>query len=406
MALSGTLFGTSATFTGSISAASATFTGAITGTDATFSGSVTAWGSMSTAGVNVLAPNAAAAAPVVGWVNGKVRWGVYLANGEAESTGNAGSNFQINRFADGGAYLGTPLSINRASGYVSLANSLGVTGNVNSASWTYSGDNGFALSATSGERYLSFAGNWYLGWNTSSGAFRFVGIVSGTPTQLYSLDAAGSGVFRSNLTVGNSVYAMTAGQYYFLYGNCGLYSDANYLMYGDSGTPSAATSWRYYYTKATGQRNWVNSAGNNVFQISPGGACICPGGFSTASDASMKRDIEPAPIGLAELRKITPSYFHRIHDEPPEDQPGWRQPDRREFGFIAQDVQAALPDAVITVEHKAPGMPEGTKDINNPDNMEVKESKYLAIEIMPMLAALTNAVKELDKRLATIEAKR
>lgn len=56
---------------------------------------------------------------------GVLRW-VLGANVTAESGSNAGSDFTINRFDDAGASLGTPLTINRATGLVSIP-SLSVT---------------------------------------------------------------------------------------------------------------------------------------------------------------------------------------------------------------------------------------------------------------------------------------
>ena len=53
------------------------------------------------------------------------RWQIET-NGSAESGGNAGSDFQIDRFSDGGSYLDTPIAINRATGVVSIAD--GATG--------------------------------------------------------------------------------------------------------------------------------------------------------------------------------------------------------------------------------------------------------------------------------------
>jgi hypothetical protein len=51
--------------------------------------------------------------------NTSPRWLVY-ASSAPESGANAGTDFQINRYDDAGALLGTPLSINRASGEVTL----------------------------------------------------------------------------------------------------------------------------------------------------------------------------------------------------------------------------------------------------------------------------------------------
>lgn len=51
-----------------------------------------------------------------GYTAGKARWTLSLGNIEAESGGNAGSNFNFDRYDDAGNYLGTALFINRANG--------------------------------------------------------------------------------------------------------------------------------------------------------------------------------------------------------------------------------------------------------------------------------------------------
>ena len=49
----------------------------------------------------------------------KVRWGVQLDN-SVESSGNAGSNFRINRYSDAGSYVATPFYIRRSDGQVGI----------------------------------------------------------------------------------------------------------------------------------------------------------------------------------------------------------------------------------------------------------------------------------------------
>lgn len=60
------------------------------------------------------------------------RWSLGKGNG-AESGANVGSDFFVNRFADNGAFLGTPFSIDRASGDATFGNRLTVGLNFNVA---------------------------------------------------------------------------------------------------------------------------------------------------------------------------------------------------------------------------------------------------------------------------------
>jgi hypothetical protein len=73
-----------------------------------------------------------APAPPIGrnlWfqTGGVNRWAIYC-DSTAESGANAGSLLQINNFSDTGASIGTPLSINRATGVVSLNNGVNIAG--------------------------------------------------------------------------------------------------------------------------------------------------------------------------------------------------------------------------------------------------------------------------------------
>ena len=56
----------------------------------------------------------------------KTRWVWRLANAGAETGSNAGSDFQLFRYADAGTFLGTPMSINRKTGDFSFQNSISI----------------------------------------------------------------------------------------------------------------------------------------------------------------------------------------------------------------------------------------------------------------------------------------
>jgi hypothetical protein len=59
-------------------------------------------------------------APTASW-----RWQMVMADNVPESGGDAGSNFQLIRFSDTGAQIGTPFSIERATGQVTIPNLAG-----------------------------------------------------------------------------------------------------------------------------------------------------------------------------------------------------------------------------------------------------------------------------------------
>jgi hypothetical protein len=59
-----------------------------------------------------------------GEISGLMRWSLQLGNGLAESGSNVGSDFNIFRYNDAGTVIGTPLTINRATGNITAAQSL------------------------------------------------------------------------------------------------------------------------------------------------------------------------------------------------------------------------------------------------------------------------------------------
>jgi len=86
---------------------------------------------------------------------GGVRWIMQLGNATAESGSNAGSDFEIDRYNDAGASLGTALSINRASGAVTCSSTVSATGYQckSGTAGPYSGNN-FNIAFGSPNAYL------------------------------------------------------------------------------------------------------------------------------------------------------------------------------------------------------------------------------------------------------------
>jgi hypothetical protein len=192
------------------------------------------------------------------------------------------------------------------------------------------------------------------------------------------------GYLSGSLTVGaGNIVIAGAGNSLFLYnGNSSVYADSSYFGLGEGGDFSNAGNWRYQFVRATGQRLWLDYTNYPRMYLNSDGS-LYAAAFDVGSDVSLKRDIEDASVGLAELRGITPKHYWRIHADPPPEHPGWKPDDRRELGFVAQDVQAALPDAVT----------------------EGADGK-LGVGLVPLIAALTNAVKELAERIEVLEAGR
>lgn len=107
---------------------------------------------------------------IVGWTLNQPRWQIQLGNGDAESSGALGSNFSIDRFNDGGVYIGSGLEINRATGDAVLGNSLSLPGVI---SWLGSGAGAY-LSSDGVHHNNVMASNAYWQYAKASGLYNFV----------------------------------------------------------------------------------------------------------------------------------------------------------------------------------------------------------------------------------------
>ncbi len=99
--------------------------------------------------------------------SGVIRFSLY-ADGAPETGGNAGSNLSISRYADSGNWLGTAVTIHRASGEVSLASSLVTLGTTYAAHVVARDDNGFrTVSGNYGTFWRFDGGNLWLMFTNS-----------------------------------------------------------------------------------------------------------------------------------------------------------------------------------------------------------------------------------------------
>jgi hypothetical protein len=129
-----------------------------------------------------------------GMKNNAPRWILQLGNEVAEGGGNSGANFAINRYSDIGVYLGTPLTIDRASGtwqvagLVNFNSAVALNGQVTGPIIT----NSYVMSAQS-----ATTGVYYIGNN----AAKYIACVGGT-----NIDIVGA-----PLAVYNAIYSLGTG---------------------------------------------------------------------------------------------------------------------------------------------------------------------------------------------------
>ena len=121
------------------------------------------------------------------------------------------------------------------------------------------------------------------------------------------------------------------------------------------------------------------------------------GNVTASSDARLKNVTGDFSRGLADVLKLTPRTYHW------NEKSGMNTEDEN-VGFIAQEVQDAIPEAVGTMK---------TTDYEEDDaatGKKVRKSKreaaeYLTLSDRPLIAALVNAVKELKAENDTLRAR-
>ena len=118
------------------------------------------------------------------------------------------------------------------------------------------------------------------------------------------------------------------------------------------------------------------------------------GNVTASSDGRLKNVSGKFTRGLAAIMKIQPKVFT------------WKpesgmNTDDVNVGFIAQDVQGAIPEAVGSMK---------TSDVEEDDGTgkKVKKSKreaseFLTLSDRPIIAALVNAVQELSAQIETLK---
>lgn len=115
--------------------------------------------------------------------------------------------------------------------------------------------------------------------------------------------------------------------------------------------------------------------------------------FVETSDQRNKRDINPDLHGLVEILQLQPVTFIRADER------------RLEAGFIAQDVQSILPEAVVSFEPDLnPIAPDTVTEIAIHQAVEDGGGPLLGIQYSCITAALVNAIKELAAKVAALEA--
>jgi Chaperone of endosialidase len=269
------------------------------------------------------------------------RWQLSIANNNAESGSNAGSDFVIYRYNDAGAFLDQPLAISRTSGNVTLSGTLITPGGIymgNAAALNMYGGNASLLSDANQTILTQNIGGTYYSYAKANG------------WQNWVVGGANSMVLQ--------------------------YAPTNLVVYGGAYKPGGGA--------------WLDSSDSRIKNVQ--------GDFTAGLDAvAALRPItytfkgndtheEPshiaAPDGTKSKEALTVPYPNSLHYREAQEQKVFH-------GLVAQEVETVLPEIVM----KRDGYIDG-----------VAVNDLRDIDTGPLIFALINAIKELKARVEALEA--
>ena len=258
--------------------------------------------------------------------------------------------------------------------------------------WSY----GNAGNNATGAVYFNQAGSGYLYYDGST--FNFVGGQVNIPTLNVTGNATvngtlGVGSFQTNsgyCQINNNGLQNIAGNAQF-----GIYSAGSFYQTSYSG------GWAWQWNPANGDLVWTHSGSSmwimrasDTLAYNSLAATGGNGAYVNLSDRDVKDNIEDWDRGLDTVLALRPrSFTRRDRSEPIGDDvkpaPSKLQP-RPEIGFIAQEIQQIIPEAVLTIGlpiRDKPGEYDGT----------------LGMQDTAIIAVLVNAVKELSTRVVQLD---
>jgi len=291
------------------------------------------------------------ASVVGGFKNSVGRWDLALGNQTAESGGNAGSDFELNRFSDAGAYLGNAMTIVRASGAASFGGSITCA----------------ALLSTS---YVQA-----LGSVISQGASATFSLKNASAVALVDIFPNSDHLYIRNYAAGSADFLITSG------GQAILAKGFS----GRNGT-AGANDGNVHNFRWTGTllEAWVGSTYVGAVTLT------CDYRYKdNVADLSSTWDAVKALRPITYTAKATPQpsppELLRREGEPEAKPAPTMDTNLEQWGFIAHELQETLTESAAT----------GTKDA--PDLIQ-------SPNWMPIVAALTKALQEAMARIEALEA--
>jgi hypothetical protein len=392
---------------------------------------------------------------------GVARWS-YGSDNSTETGSNAGSNYMLNRYTDAGAFIDTPLSINRSSGWATWPNTVAYTNagvgiQLNNATFINALDSGgvtrnlIHMSADNHPSIVNGAGSYIRFVNQAYNAELMRCDNSGNMWLNGTLNCGA--ITGSSLTSGASINTGSGAYQYNAYTTTAIGATGAFHVANDIGTsyanwcntatvavqmdaPNAAaayygTRWTRWgarhiatisgYEGGSGSSSCViafllNSSSGPLFQFYDTGSATFNGALTQNSDYRIKTNvqtIEPR-TAMNQVLSLRPVTYDRS-DEAAEGE--------THVGFIAHEIQEVFP-LLVTGEkdatkiekqligdktpHRPGEEPEGyvapvEQDVVVPDLQSVN---YIGM-VPYLVAAMQEMKRELDEmkaELATLKA--
>ena len=306
------------------------------------------------------------------------QWRYTRANGTMSYV--RGSDFLALFTIDGGGSLSN-------TGSMSVGNALSVVNGVSAASLQISGEtNTNSIMNRSGAFYVASNYSYYLG-RGGDGVWSFV--ENGTAT--CSVDASGSLSAKNVISAGTNVHARG-----------GLYASDDNMVFGPGGITrfiQFQSGWYWDWNGGNGDLTWMGGGSHWVETRAYDGywanyraGMTGAGPYYDFSDERAKEDVEFTTVGLPEILRVNPIRFTRVTYPVPEQEaePKLKQLTHTpEIGFGARQLRDIIPEAVRIVGFP---LPDGTGGFDDAD-------PTLGVTLGPIVAALVNAVKDLQAQI-------
>lgn len=232
-------------------------------------------------------------AQIAGYTGSSPRWTITLGDTAAESGGNAGSHFNIARFDDAGNYLDAPLTINRATGLVSITQQLVTGGQITSGGPMMNGG---------GVMYVAGNYAYWMGRDSADGLWKVVD----NGNVLSGMDANGNMTSSGFLQGVGGVYPDNSGQWRLWYDAPNTLRTFKWQD-GYNHCWNVSNGTLAYYVPGANQWFFPNDGSVINWWTWVGGV----GAYHDVSDEHTKTDIAAAPHGLDTILAIRPITFRR-----------------------------------------------------------------------------------------------